>query len=86
MTIATHEEFSPALLRLIDRWCDQRRLPALARLLPAYVGFNGLSDGWEELRSGLHAARALGIETVGEADWSILGDLIRATDAALAQR
>jgi len=86
MNIESPEEFSPALLRLIDRWCDQRRLPALARLLPGYVGFNGLSDGWEGLRAGLTSARALGAETIGDADWAVLGDLIRATEAALGER
>jgi hypothetical protein len=86
MTLETHEEFSPALLHLIDRWCDQRRLPALARLLPGYVAFNGLSDGWEGLRAGLMSVRTLGVEAVGESDWAVLGDLIRATDAALGER
>jgi hypothetical protein len=86
MTLETQEEFSPALLRLIDRWCDQRRLPALALLLPGYVGFNGMADGWEGLRAGLVSVRELGVEAVGESDWSVLGDLVRATDAALGER
>ena len=34
---------------LIEKWCDERRLDALAQILPAYLAFNGLADGWGEL-------------------------------------
>jgi hypothetical protein len=38
-----------------DRLCDERRLAALARLLPAYLAFDGLADGWNELLNALKA-------------------------------
>jgi hypothetical protein len=38
---------------LVDRWCERRELAALARLLPAWIANNGLTDGWNELREAL---------------------------------
>jgi len=69
-----------AIRNLIDQWCDERRLPALARVLPMYVAFNGLTDGWAELCGALKAARALGHEAFSAANWERLNDLIRATE------
>jgi hypothetical protein len=76
------EEFHRALRGLIDKWCDERRLKGLARLLPGYLGFNGLTDGWHELRAALVAARAAD----PDADRAQLGDLIRFADNALTRR
>jgi hypothetical protein len=42
-----------ALAGLIDEWCEKRQLGLLARLLPAYLGINGLTDGWGELRAAV---------------------------------
>ena len=44
--------------RLIDQWCERREVGALARLLPAYVAFNGLTDGWVDLYQALRSTRA----------------------------
>ena len=47
---------------LVDRWCDRRELGALASLLPAWLGNNGLTDGWHELNAAIkhtYAAREL---------------------------
>jgi hypothetical protein len=38
---------------LVDRWCERRELSALALLLPAWLGNNGLTDGWGELRQAV---------------------------------
>ena len=43
------EEFSAALLQQIEQWCDRRQLGALARLLPSYTAFDGLTDSWARL-------------------------------------
>ena len=41
---------------LIDRWCDRRELQALAKVLPAFTGNNGLTDGWNHLHDNLKHA------------------------------
>jgi len=79
------EEFGAALRDLIARWCDQRRLAALARLLPGYVAFNGLTDGWGLLLDALKSARALGREAYEATDWDALNDLILAAEKALTR-
>lgn len=43
---------------LIDAWCERRELGALARLLPAWIGNNGLTDGWGEVWEALRTVRA----------------------------
>src|ERR1700743_155442 len=55
----SNEEFLAVLRMLVERWCDERRLDALARILPGYLAFNGLTDGWGELSNALKATRAL---------------------------
>jgi hypothetical protein len=82
----SNEEFGAVLRMLVERWCDERRLNALARILPAYLGFNGLTDGWAELSNALKATCALGYEAFNEIDWVTLNDLIHATDQALHRR
>ena len=81
----TNEEFGAAVRSLIERWCDERRLPALARLLPGYVSFNGLTDGWHHLADALRSARALGHDAFDAKDWDVLNDLIHAAEMALAR-
>lgn len=76
------EEFHRALSRMVEQWCDQRRLAGLATLLPSYLGFNGLTDGWHDLRQALIAARA----AEPEADRGLIGDLVRFADNALSRR
>jgi hypothetical protein len=46
--------------RLIDHWCDRRELRALARLLPAWLANDGLTDGWAGVLDALRAIRADG--------------------------
>jgi hypothetical protein len=43
---------------LIDAWCDRRELRALARLLPAWLVNNGLTDDWRDALEALSAIRA----------------------------
>ena len=46
--------------KLIDAWCDRRELRSLARLLPAWLANNGLTDGWSEVLEAMRALRADG--------------------------
>jgi hypothetical protein len=82
----SNEEFFAGLRSLIDRWCVERRLVALSRILPGYVAFNGLTDGWQQLYDSLKATRAKGHESFSHRDWSTLSDLIHATELALSGR
>jgi hypothetical protein len=82
----SNEEFFAALRQLIERWCDQRRLDALARLLPAYLAFDGLTDGWAGLYEALKGTRALGREKFSDAEWELLHDLIGAAERAVYPR
>jgi hypothetical protein len=82
-TFQSNEEFFAALRHQIERWCDQRRLAALALLLPAYTAFNGLTDGWADLYEALKATRALGQEESSPNERELLNDLIRAAERAI---
>ena len=77
------DEFISRLSNLINAWCDQRNLPALAHVLPSYVDFNGLTDGWADLRSALKSARSSELDA---SDMIVLDDLIREANEALGWR
>ena len=47
------------VLSLIDLWCERREFQPLAHVLPAYVGNNGLTDGWAQVRDALKHAYAM---------------------------
>jgi hypothetical protein len=81
--ITTQEEFQSTMAELLDRWCEQRMLRPLAVLLPGYFAFNGMTDGWHEIRASLRRLLALGPDSFSLADWSLVHDLIRATDRAI---
>jgi hypothetical protein len=46
-------EFNGKISALAETWCDRREYGALAELLPAWMGNNGLTDGWQELSKAL---------------------------------
>ncbi len=69
----SNDEFFAALRALIDRLCDERRLAALARLLP-------------ELLNALKATRGLGHEAFTAADWDALNDVIHAANLVTKRR
>jgi hypothetical protein len=81
----SNTEFTEMVQALIERWCDERKLKPLSLLLPAYVGFNGLTDGWAELADALKSVRSLGYEAFSSPEWDTLAALIRAADRALAR-
>ena len=47
---------------LIDAWCERREYGALATVLPAWLGNNGLTDGWSDLHDALKHVYAMCIE------------------------
>jgi hypothetical protein len=79
----SNEEFFRDARALIDRWCDERKLGALSRLLPAYLAMNGMTDGWATLYEGLKNTRALGHEAFSPQDWATLNNLIHAAERVL---
>ena len=82
----SNDEFFAALRALIHRLCDERRLAALTRLLPAYLAFGSLTDGWNELLNALKATRGLGHEAFTAADWDALNDVIHAANLVTKRR
>jgi hypothetical protein len=86
MGFQSNQDFMAALGSLIDQWCEQRRFHQLAAVLPSFVGFNGLTDGWAELRSGLKSAVGLGAEGLPDDEWQMLQCLSRDADKALSSR
>jgi hypothetical protein len=82
-TFANNEEFFTALRHLIEAWCDRRCLRALHGVLGGYLGFNGLTDSWAELRGGLRGVRAFARDELTDVELDVVDDLIRAADQAL---
>ena len=68
--VANSAEFFAALRNLIEAWCDRRCLKALNHVLPAYLSFNGLTDGWNRLYDALRNVRTFAQDelTAGELD------------------
>ena len=42
--------------KLVDCWCERRELGALETVLGDWLGNNGLTDGWCQLRDALKHA------------------------------
>ena len=76
-------EFFVSMKSLIDGWCDRRALAPLARLLPAYLAFNGLRDSWGDLLDALEGVRASCRDGLPESDLVMVGNLIRAAEKAI---
>ena len=82
----SNEELLSKVRELIERWCDERRLAPLSRVLLGYLALNGLTDGWANLLGSLKATRALGHETFSNDEWEVLTDAIRACEAIIGGR
>ena len=83
--VETNAEFFASAKSLIEGWCDRRALAPLARVLPAYLAFNGMTDGWGDLMDALKGVRAFCREELPEAELATVGDLIRATEKAVCR-
>ncbi len=82
----TANEFWAALRSLVDVWCERRCLPALSRILPSYLSFNGMTDGWGELHIALKNIIALHRDELTREELNVVEDLKRATDRILGPR
>lgn len=81
--ITSSEDFFGALRSLIDSWCERRRLKALSRILPAYLGLDGLTDGWAGLLDALRNVRPLAKDELAEAEMETVGDVLTAASKAI---
>jgi len=86
MSFQSNEDYMAALASLIGGWCEQRRLSHLAMVLPSYVAFNGLTDGWNYLGSALRGAVDLGADGLPSNEWAMLQRLSRDAEKALSGR
>ena len=85
MSFQSNQDFMAVLRSLIDQWCEARRLNHLAAVLPGFLGFNGMTDGLAELRSGLKSAVGLGADALPNDEWEVLQRLSREADNAFSR-
>jgi hypothetical protein len=76
-SIRTPEEFYASALKLIDAWCEQRRLAPLSMLLPTYLDPNNLTDGWHAKYEALKNLRAFCRDDFSDAELETVNELIR---------
>lgn len=55
-------------------------------ILPGFFAFNGLTDGWGELREALGRVRAFARDELTSAELETVSDLIAGADRALYRR
>jgi hypothetical protein len=77
-------DFFAVLRGLIEHWCDRRCLKALLHVLPGYLSFNGMTDGWSELRNAIVQVRAFARDEITGDELEAVSDLIAAVDRLLA--
>jgi hypothetical protein len=75
--------FAGAMDKLIDAWCDRRKLRVLRVILQAYPLATGLTDEWEELRAALRQIRASCRDDLESQEFDCVVALIQQTDRAL---
>ena len=75
--VANSAEFFAALRNLIEAWCDRRCLKALNHVLPAYLSFNGLSNGWNRLYDALRNVRTFAQDELTASELDTVSLLIR---------
>lgn len=85
-TYANNADLLAQLRSLIDSWCQRQCLKALMHVLPGFFAFNGLTDGWGELREALSRVRAFARNELTSAELETISDLIAAADRALQRR
>ena len=79
----SNEEFFAALRSLIDGWCERRALPVLAAILPSFVSFNGMTDGWGELLFALKDVIAFHSDRLTPTEQDTVTDLRRVVERVL---
>lgn len=83
MSYRSNDDIFEALRSLIDAWCDRRSFRPLSRILGPYISFNGMTDGWTELATGLKAIRAVDRDQLTASELTTVDDLIRLIDKAI---
>lgn len=79
----SNADFLDRLKELVEVWCDRRALRPLARVLPAYTAFNGMTEGWGTLLAALKNVLTFCPEDITKTEASKLGDLIRSAKDAV---
>jgi hypothetical protein len=74
--------FFNQLKTLIEGWCDRRAVKPLAVLLPAYVAFDGQSDGWKGLLGALKRIQLVPDE-VSKLEIVLIAALVRDAERAV---
>ena len=75
--VANSAEFFAALRSLIEAWCDRRCLKALNHVLPAYLSFNRLTDGWKRVYDALRNVRTFAQDELTASELDTVSLLIR---------
>lgn len=70
----TDSRLAELLRTLVDGWCERRALRPLATLLPAYLAFNGLSDGWHEFWRAVNTLRGLGPDVLTDEELAAVAE------------
>ena len=83
MPATATDDFFPRLRGLIDAWCDRRCLPVLAVVLPACVGFNGLTDGWGEIHDALKMVWTQHRDSLLPDEQEAIHELVRTAEAVI---
>jgi hypothetical protein len=78
----TPEAFFATLRSLIDAWCERRELRVLALILPSFVAFNNMTDGWEEIMHALKNLVAFRRDDLTPAELETMANLRQAIDDA----
>jgi hypothetical protein len=81
----TDEAFFADLRALIHAWCDRHCLFVLADALPAYVTFNGLTDGWGDLYLALRNITTMHRHLLPPAELDLADDLARAASERVSR-
>jgi hypothetical protein len=71
----TESRLSQLLHALVDGWCERRALEPLAALLPAYLSFNGLTDGWLDLWDAVNNVRGSGPGTLTDEERAAVAEV-----------
>jgi hypothetical protein len=78
-----NREFLAAYRGLLDCWCARRCFKALLYALPGFFAFNGMTDGWGEVRYALRRVRGLVSEELTAGEIDTIGDLLACVDSLL---
>lgn len=76
--------FHADIRALVHAWCDRHDLAPLADLLPAWLAFNGLTDGWQDLAAALRTVATRHQDRLPPPERATLDRLRRTADRVLS--